>query len=385
MIRPFDQHLSGILGLILCISLLAAVTFGTFLLFPAHIHYHIEEKYLFSSDESDAIVHLGILIPKSGPYQEVKNIKISWDGAQERENRQSVEVIKLTGDDLQGKIQEAVISYDVILPKGEIYWEVPIEDFQLLPQREIESGHPLIKEQVSKITTGSSLDDVFRIFVYTSDYLIYSLGERDCTSSSALTAFLTHTGVCGEFARLMVAFSRASGVPAQVISGILLPDLLILGSSQTQIQNHPSESHAWVEFYTDGRWTMADPAVGSGQLNSLQFGKNDGRHLSYGEFEQEGIVFAEMKDGLSDKGKIIGSEFGVLKYIASANTSRVSISPKLFIKKGWDGRWVNTLVLLTLSTYILCKLRNRLIQQETIPRTDDISIEVIDIDSQSSI
>ena len=141
---------------------------------------------------------------------------------------------------LKGENQEAIIRYDVILPNGKINWESPVEAFQLGPQRAIESDHPLIKEQVSIITTGSTLKDVFRIFAYTSDHLIYSMGGRNCRSSSALTAFLTHTGVCGEFARLMVAFSRASGVPAQVISGIVLPDLLIFSSSQTQTtqENH---------------------------------------------------------------------------------------------------------------------------------------------------
>jgi hypothetical protein len=69
------------------------VTFGSFLLLPAQLHYHIEEKYLFSAEEGEAAIFLGILIPKSGPYQEVKNINISWDGVQEREDKRSVEVI----------------------------------------------------------------------------------------------------------------------------------------------------------------------------------------------------------------------------------------------------------------------------------------------------
>jgi len=73
------RNLGGSLGLILCLTLLAVVTFGSFLLLPAHLHYHIEEKYLFSIEEGEAAIYLGILIPKSGPYQEVKNIMISWD------------------------------------------------------------------------------------------------------------------------------------------------------------------------------------------------------------------------------------------------------------------------------------------------------------------
>jgi transglutaminase-like putative cysteine protease len=90
-----------------------------------------------------------------------------------------------------------------------------------LPQRGIESDHPIIKKAVSQITSGSAIDDIYHIYNNISDYLIYTIGDRNCTPSSALTAYMTHKGVCGEYARLMVAFSRAIGVPAQMISGII--------------------------------------------------------------------------------------------------------------------------------------------------------------------
>jgi hypothetical protein len=61
-------------------------TYGSFLLLPAHLHYHIEEKYKFSVQEGDAAVHLGLIIPQTGSYQEVKNINLTWDGEQERTN-----------------------------------------------------------------------------------------------------------------------------------------------------------------------------------------------------------------------------------------------------------------------------------------------------------
>ncbi len=366
-----NRYLGGSLGLILCLTLLVVVTFGSFLLLPAQLHYHIEEKYLFSIEEGEAAIYLGILIPKSGPYQEVKNIMISWDGVQERDNKRYVEVIKLTEELRDGEDQEALVSYDVILPQGKVSWEAPVEEFHRLPQRGIESDHPSLKEAVSQITTSSALEDVYRIYKYTSDYLIYSVGERDCTSSSALTAYMTRTGACGEFAKLMVSLCRASGLPAQMISGIVLPDLVIYGSSQTRIREHPGESHAWVEFYTDGGWTMADPTVGSGYLNWLHFGRNDGHYLSYGEFEQEGKAYVEMQRWATSQGNIIGSEYASLKFVASADTNQVSITPSSSIKKGWDGRWANTLVSLTLTTFILCKLRNRFIQ----PSSNNAGIE----------
>jgi hypothetical protein len=110
---------------------------------------------------------------------------------------------------------------------------------------------------------------------------------------------------------------------------------------------------------------MADPTTGSGYLNWLQFGSNDGHHLSYREFEQEGKTFVEMARWVKNHGTLIDSEHASLKFAASADSGQVSITPSSYIRKGWDGRWVNTLVSLTLTTFILCKLRNRLIQQKT--------------------
>jgi hypothetical protein len=38
-----------------------------------------------------------------------------------------------------------------------------------------------------------------------------------------------------------------------------------------------SGSHAWVEFYTDGKWHFADPTWGKGFFDDC-----DGYHISYG-------------------------------------------------------------------------------------------------------
>jgi hypothetical protein len=77
MRKIIGQYIGGGLGLIVCLSVLAMVAFGCFLLLPAHLHYYIEEKYSFSVDDGEALVQLGLLIPQSGAYQEVKNINIA--------------------------------------------------------------------------------------------------------------------------------------------------------------------------------------------------------------------------------------------------------------------------------------------------------------------
>jgi hypothetical protein len=359
--RMKNENFQGTIGVILCGVVLVIITFGSFLLLPAKVHYHVEENYLFSVIEDEATIYLGVLIPTNGPYQEVNNIHISWDGLLERENNQAVEVIKLTGTLAKGSDQEAIISYDVILPQGKISWVAPLEDIQLMPQPGIESDHPSLKQAASNLTAGSSREDAYRIYKFTSEHLTYIEGARDCVSSSALSAYMTGTGDCREFAKLMIALNRAAGIPAQLIIGIYMPDLVFYGSSQIQSWEHPGESHAWMEFFTDGLWTIADPALGSSYLHRLHFGRDSGHYLSYGEYQQEGKTYSGIQKWAASQGDIIDEMHAGLKFIASADTEGVSLGVVSSVKKGWDGRWANALLALTITTIILCFLRTRYI------------------------
>jgi hypothetical protein len=361
-----SHPLQGIIGFIVCGILLVVITFGTFFLTPASVRYHVEEKYTFSSAGPGASIHLGVLAPQSGPYQEIKNLSITWDGTQEIETQPSVEAIKLTAKLPQGSEQEAIINYDVVLPQGGISWLAPVEDFQLRPQPGIESDHPSLKEAVSYITTGSSRLDAYYVYQFTSQHLTYSEEARDCVESSALSAYRTGKGVCSEYARLMVALNRAAGIPAQMITGIFMPDLVILGSSKTREGDHAGESHAWVEFYTNGVWTIADPTLGSSYLDRLYFGRGSGHFLSFGEYQQESKAYTDLQGWASSQGDIIAKSHAGLKYIASADQGGISLNTSSNIKKGWDGRWASATVALGLSTMILCALRNRFARRSNI-------------------
>lgn len=363
--KSTDRPLQGIIGLTVCGIFLVIITFGAFFLTPASVRYHIEEKYLFSSTGPDSNVHLGVLVPKSGPYQEIRNLHITWDGAQERITQPSNEAIKLSAKLPQRGEQEAIISYDVILPQGGISWKAPVEDFQLKPQPGIESDHASLKEAVSYLTFGTSKIDAYRVYQFTSQHLTYTDGARDCIDSSALSAYRTRKGVCSEYARLMVTLNRAAGIPAQMITGVFMPDLVLLGSSTTRTGEHTGESHAWVEFYTDGSWTIADPTLGSGILQRLYFGRGSGHYLSYGEYQQENKAFTDIQHWASSQGYTIAKSHAGLKFVASADTERVSVTPISYVKKGWDGRWASAIVALGFSTIVLCALRNLVTQRST--------------------
>ena len=108
---------------------------------------------------------------------------------------------------------------------------------------------------------------------------------------------------------------------------------------------------------------MADPAWGANAWEGLYFGRNDGRHISYGCINQEGEVYSQLRQWATKHGALIDNEFAALKFIATADKAGVILTPSVTVKKGWDGRWPNAILVLLLTTFFLCKLRNRYISQ----------------------
>jgi hypothetical protein len=104
---------------------------------------------------------------------------------------------------------------------------------------------------------------------------------------------------------------------------------------------------------------MADPAWRASTWDILHFGRNDGRHLSYGCINHENGVYTDVHQWMDQHGSLIGKEFAALKFVAAADTDDVIITPTVTVKKGWDGRWLNAILTLSLTTFVLCKLRNR--------------------------
>lgn len=350
-----------------CLGLVGFVVLGAFFYLPANVHYHVTERYVFSGAGEDAPVYLGVMLPNSGPYQWVGNVQISWDGIQREENYGFVNVVKLSGEKGSQEILEATIEYDVRLPQRSVSWSAPVENFQRQPQAGIESDCDCIQKQVSNLCDGASEKDAYRIYSFTVDYLIYSSDYKECTSISALQAYEIGSCVCAGYARLMTALCRASGIPAQMILGLVYPDPMFR-SHITSFPQNPSEAHAWVEYYSEGSWKVADPTWGAKRLKFLQFNRNDGRHLAYGELEQVLSVDKELEVWAFDRARIVLGDDSCFRYIATSDSDQVSFSSIPSIQRKWDGRWLNTFIVWGITTWFLCRYRGRIIglpQQKT--------------------
>ena len=345
----------------LCLGLVTFVVIGTFFWFPANVHYHVTERYIFSGVDKGASVYLGVMIPKSGPYQQVENVQISWDGFRQEETFDFMDAVKLSGMKRGAEDQVATIEYEVTLPQGYVSWSAPVEGFQHLPQAGIESDCECIKEKAASIISKEQSDgNPYKIYSFTTDYLTYSRENEDCTGLSAMSALKIGSCVCSGYARLMTALCRASDIPSQMVLGLVYPDPMFR-SSITSFPKNPYEAHAWVEYYSEGSWKMADPTWGTKRLNLMQFNRNDSRHLVYGELEHVLSVDAELETwALSQAEFILGSDH-CFRYIAVSDSKQVSFLPEVSIQREWDGRWLNTIILWGIMIWLLRKFRREII------------------------
>lgn len=69
---------------------------------------------------------------------------------------------------------------------------------------------------------------------------------RSPIGTTATDTFISHRGVCRDFAHLLIAFARAADVPARMVSAYALG-------------LDPPDFHAVVEVYLGGRWHLIDP------------------------------------------------------------------------------------------------------------------------------
>jgi hypothetical protein len=328
---------------------------GAYLWLPANVHYHIVEKHTVSVSNDQARVNIGMIVPKSGPYQTVSNSKIQWSGEQEWISYGYTDIYKLWGEIGEGQPQQVILEYDVILQQVKTSWKSPVEVEFTLPRAGIESDHPAIINQAIEL-----LNDPYRIYRFTAQHLVFT--EENCgdMNTSALEVYRLATGSCVGYSRLMVALCRAAGIPARVIVGTILPDDFY-PLQPRNAAGIPGAGHAWVEYYSQGSWHLADPSWGKGLLSILEFNRNDGIHLSFGEYDN----FYQVRDQLFDwavRGSFTEKE--ELTYIITANRDTISVRSDIGTTKKWDGRWVNTFLVFAIATFVLSKIRDKLFPSE---------------------
>jgi len=150
------------------------------------------------------------------------------------------------------KINVNSLDYDLSECQGEL------PDFFISPELHVESNNPQIIELAEELSTGkkSACDQVRAFYDYIGDNRGYSFDGNNCGAQAALGEMGAD---CTEYASLMMALSRASGIPARYFEGLY--------TSVEESQALARREHAWLEVYLPGiGWTPMDPTLGRSSI-----------------------------------------------------------------------------------------------------------------------
>ena len=120
--------------------------------------------------------------------------------------------------------------------------------------------------QLSEIAEHES-DGTVRGYVEAAARLIHSRFkyEKGAThvNSSIQDSLQSYSGVCQDFAHLLIGLARVRGLPARYVSGYLVPKKTAEEGANVEEVIGGQASHAWAEVYIPGAgWSGQDPTLG---------------------------------------------------------------------------------------------------------------------------
>ncbi len=120
----------------------------------------------------------------------------------------------------------------------------------LYPSRYCQSDrlHQFAVREFGHLWQGYGRVQAIRDWVNT--HVVFKSNSTD-GNTSAVDTIVEQSGVCRDFAHLMIALCRAVNIPARFATGIDYGADPILG---------PQDFHAYVEVFVGGRWYMFDPS-----------------------------------------------------------------------------------------------------------------------------
>jgi len=161
-------------------------------------------------------------------------------------SKQPVGTTEMIRIDYRVAVNELV--YDLSDCKGKLP-----DDF-IQPELHIESANPQIIALASKLSQdkGDVCQQVRAFYDYIGDKLVYSFNGNNWGAQAALGPMGAD---CTEYTALLIALSRAKGIPARYFTG-----LLYLDKGTNAIANI---EHAWPDVYMPvAGWVALDPTLG---------------------------------------------------------------------------------------------------------------------------
>jgi len=181
-----------------------------------------------------------LTVTSAGRAYDVQAVEIAHRGV--------LHVAHVPRGDYEVSYEARVLGYEACEPDG-----LAAQLGNLVPSRYAESDRlfGIAREQFSDC---SGADLVLRVRDWVAQRTAYIAGSSRVTDGATET-YLQRSGVCRDFAHLVVAILRARGVPARLVTAYA-PGLV------------PMDFHAVVEAYVDGAWWVLD-ATGLAPRQSL--------------------------------------------------------------------------------------------------------------------
>ena len=198
------------------------------------------------------------LISDLAPYQEVIERSISPNEYQVFSDEYGNQIAEFDLVGLPpGKSLEVEIDYRVKVNRLTYdlsHCEGDLPTFFTQSEYHIESNNPQILALSEELSKGArtACDQARAFYDYIGDHLVYTFNGRNWGAQAALGEMGAD---CSEYASLMIALSRAAGIPARYLEGALYLD--------EPIDEMAKIEHAWLEIYLPGTgWTPMDPTLG---------------------------------------------------------------------------------------------------------------------------
>ena len=127
----------------------------------------------------------------------------------------------------------------------------------------IEAANPQIISLAEELSRGKRTvcEQVRTYYDYAGDNLIYSYNRK---AWGAQATFGLMGADCTEYASLVIALSRAQGIPARYYEGLLYLE----NQGGVADKEIAQTEHAWLDVYLPGSgWTALDPTLGRWPVN----------------------------------------------------------------------------------------------------------------------
>lgn len=261
--------------------------------------YKVNETYRLTCAEGSRS-YLTVDLPISYGCQSVDGLTVNDADEYRFEEKDGFQVLhaEIIGD---GNERTVDVSYTVKLLSGDQIWDMDNRDEYLKPNENVDSDNKNIIDAALSLKVEN---DDYLTAKQISAYVSKTVRSDTATKVNAKTLPASKIleqkkGVCNDYANLAAAMLRAAGIPARPVSGLVFNNLKEAGDWSHSANGG---SHAWVEFYADGKWHFADPTWGNGY-----FDNPDGYHISYGT-ELVDISTDEYQAQFDDQMKIMESE-----------------------------------------------------------------------------